>query len=126
MLLCCFLMQVFGGANSSCLSLVLAFFLWSAVEARRGEISAPCVAALEVVGQALMLRLLRAPSRRQLFGFYAKPIFFAHLLLPVAGVVSLRVGHFASLVLAKNPLLQAAPDSSGVGSDFLEHHLGGG
>jgi hypothetical protein len=88
------------------------------MEARRGEISAPCVAALEVVGQALMLRLLRAPSRRQLFGFYAKSIFFAHHLLPVAGVVSLRVGRFVSLVLAKNPLLQAMPDNSGVGKRF--------
>jgi hypothetical protein len=35
-------------------------------------------------------------------------------------------GGSALLVLAKNPRLQAAPDSSGVGSDFLEHHLGGG
>jgi hypothetical protein len=126
MLLCCFLMQVFGGANSSCLSLVLAFFLWSAVEARRGEISAPCVAALEVVGQALMLRLLRAPSRRQLFGFYAKPIFFAHHLLPVAGVVSLRWVVLYHWCWQRILCCKQCQTTVELGSDFLEHHLGGG
>jgi hypothetical protein len=45
--------------------------------------------------------LLRHTRLLQLGGFFFVPFFYACLLLPVAGAMSLMVGHFSSTALVK-------------------------
>jgi hypothetical protein len=62
----------------------------------------------------LVLLLERAWSLL-LRGFSSEPLFYACLLLPMAGVVSSTAGRFASSAAAKFLLQLSTPCSSGVG-----------
>jgi hypothetical protein len=69
--------------------------------------------------------LLRRRASRLRQGFVIAPLFYARLLMPVAGAVSLMVGRFASSTSAESLLLSFVACGSGVGSVVLEHLLGG-
>jgi hypothetical protein len=69
--------------------------------------------------------LLLEHARSLLFrGFSSEPFFYACLLPPMAGAVSLMAGHFTSSAPVEFLLQLSAPYSSG--SSLFEHHLGGG